>query len=51
MAQSRSDTLIIPVAGMTCAACVYHVGEAMRTVPGVADVSVNLATARATVKP
>ena len=49
MAQSRSDTLVIPVAGMTCAACVHHVGEAMRTVPGVAQVSVNLATARATV--
>ena len=49
MAGSKSDTLIIPVAGMTCAACVHHVGEAMRTVPGVSDVSVNLATARATV--
>ena len=34
---------------MTCAACVHHVGEAIRTVPGVADVSVNLATSRATV--
>ncbi len=49
MAQSNSDTLIIPVSGMTCAACVYHVGEAIRTVPGVANVSINLATARATV--
>ena len=49
MAQSNSDTLIIPVSGMTCAACVHHVGEAIRTVPGVADVSINLATARATV--
>ena len=49
MAQSRSDTIIIPVSGMTCAACVHHVGEAMRGVPGVAGVSVNLATARATV--
>ena len=49
MARSGSDTLIIPVAGMFCAACVHHVGEAMRTVPGVAEVSVNLATARATV--
>ena len=49
MAQSHSDTLIIPVSGMTCAACVHHVGEAIRTVPGVADVSINLATARATV--
>ena len=34
---------------MTCAACVHHVGEAIRTVPGVAGVSINLATARATV--
>ena len=34
---------------MTCAACVHHVGEAIRTVPGVAAVSINLATARATV--
>ena len=49
MARSNTDTLIIPVAGMTCAACVHHVGEAMRAVPGVADVSINLATARATV--
>ncbi len=49
MAQSHSDTLIIPVSGMTCAACVHHVGEAIRTVPGVSDVSINLATARATV--
>ena len=50
MAGTKSDTLIIPVAGMTCAACVHHVGEAMREVPGVAEVSVNLATARATVR-
>ena len=49
MARSNSETLIIPVAGMTCAACVHHVGEAIRTVPGVANVSINLATARATV--
>ena len=49
MARSNSDTLIIPVSGMTCAACVHHVGEAIRTVPGVANVSINLATARATV--
>ena len=49
MARPNTDTLIIPVAGMTCAACVHHVGEAMRAVPGVADVSVNLATARATI--
>ena len=34
---------------MTCAACVYHVGEALRSVDGVAEVSVNLATERATI--
>ena len=49
MTQPRSETLIIPVQGMTCAACVHHVGEALRTVPGVSEVSVNLATSRATV--
>ncbi len=49
MAQSNTDTLILPVSGMTCAACVHHVGEAIRTVPGVSGVSVNLATSRATV--
>ena len=49
MARSNSDTLILPVSGMTCAACVHHVGAAIRAVPGVSDVSVNLATARATV--
>ncbi|CAI8056169.1 Copper-exporting P-type ATPase [Geodia barretti] len=49
MTQQRSEILIISVAGMTCAACVHHVGEALRTVPGVGEVSVNLATSRATV--
>ena len=49
MTQPRSETLIIPVEGMTCAACVHHVGEALRTVPGVGEVSVNLATSQATV--
>ena len=49
MSQQRSDTLVLPVAGMTCAACVYHVSEALRSVDGVANVSVNLATERATI--
>ena len=39
-----------PVAGMTCAACVHHVGEALRAVPGVTGASVNLATASAAVE-
>ena len=40
----------ISVGGMTCAACVRRVENALREVEGVTDVSVNLATARATVK-
>ena len=37
------------VGGMTCAACVMHVEHALRTVPGVMDTAVNLATQRARV--
>lgn len=37
------------IEGMTCASCVAHVERAIRAVPGVADVSVNLATERADV--
>ena len=49
MSQQSSRTLVFPVSGMTCAACVYHVSEALRAVDGVSDVSVNLATERATI--
>ncbi len=49
MSQQSSKTLVFPVAGMTCAACVYHVSEALRSVQGVSEVSVNLATERATI--
>lgn len=42
--------LTLPVAGMTCAACVAHVEKALNEVPGVAKAIVNLATERATVK-
>ena len=49
MPQSTENTLVLPVAGMTCAACVYHVGEALRSVDGVTEVSINLATERATI--
>jgi len=34
---------------MTCAACVRRVEQAIREIPGVMDVAVNLATARATI--
>lgn len=40
--------LTLPVTGMTCAACVSHVSHALQDVPGVADVSVSLASEKAT---
>ncbi|MCS7283951.1 MAG: copper ion binding protein, partial [Anaerolineae bacterium] len=42
------QTLSIPVQGMTCAACVAHVEHALRSLEGVEDVTVNLATEKAT---
>ncbi len=45
--KQQSHTLIIR--GMTCASCVGHVERALSSVTGVSDVSVNLATEKATV--
>ncbi|MBP1804876.1 heavy metal translocating P-type ATPase [Rubellimicrobium aerolatum] len=42
--------LELGVEGMSCASCVAHVEEALKAVPGVAGVAVNLATERATVR-
>ena len=44
-----TDTIVLPVEGMTCASCVARVEKALRRVPGVSDVSVNLAAERAQV--
>lgn len=41
--------LNLPVGGMTCAACVNHVDQALRKAPGVADVNVNLITRAASI--
>jgi Cu+-exporting ATPase len=41
---------ILPIGGMTCAACVRHVERALNRVEGVVSVGVNLATERATVE-
>lgn len=43
------ETTTLHVSGMTCASCVGSVEDVLRAVPGVLDVSVNLATERATV--
>lgn len=41
---------IFPIRGMTCASCVGRVEEALKSVPGVVSVNVNLATEKATVE-
>jgi Cu+-exporting ATPase len=43
-------TIDLAVSGMTCASCVGRVEKALRRVPGVVDVSVNLATEQARVR-
>ena len=42
--------LVVPVRGMSCAACVSTVENTLRNVPGVLDASVNLATEEASVQ-
>lgn len=39
----------LPIGGMTCASCVATIENSLKDVPGVSDVSVNLATERGTV--
>jgi len=41
---------IFPVSGMTCAACVARVEQALSSVPGVISANVNLASEKATVE-
>lgn len=43
------QSLTLPVSGMSCASCVRRVETALARVPGVAAVSVNLATEQATI--
>src|SRR5512134_1333015 len=42
--------LTLPISGMSCASCVSHVEGALKELPGVANVVVNLATNKATLK-
>jgi Cu+-exporting ATPase len=44
------DKVTLPIGGMTRASCVAHVEGGLRSVPGVLNVNVNLATERATVE-
>jgi len=47
---SGSETTIISVGGMTCAACVRRVESALASVQGVEEASVNLASGKATIR-
>lgn len=46
---NSTQEMTIPISGMTCASCVSHVEKALNDVPNVKNVSVNLATERATI--
>ena len=45
------DDFAFDIEGMSCASCVARVERSIRAVPGVGEVSVNLATERASVRP
>lgn len=46
-AKTTESNITLPIEGMTCASCVFHVEKALSKVDGVDSVSVNLATERA----
>jgi P-type Cu+ transporter len=49
LAPQTTETLDLPVLGMTCASCQHHVEEALRATAGVESASVDLMTHRANV--
>lgn len=48
--ETRTQTLQFDVKGMSCASCVGNVESALNNMPGVQNVTVNLATEKATVQ-
>ncbi len=46
---SHDETIVLPVSGMTCAACQGRVQRTLSKMPGVRDASVNLMMANATI--
>jgi Au+-exporting ATPase len=44
-----SSAISLPIEGMTCASCVGRVEKALKAIPGVETVSVNLATEKASI--
>jgi Cu+-exporting ATPase len=48
--QAKTQKVILPVQGMSCASCVNRIRETLRQVPGVVTVNINFATEKATVE-
>lgn len=48
--KSSTELLTLDVDGMTCASCVFRVEKALKKLPGVEAVSVNLATEKASIR-
>ena len=46
----NSKTVIFPINGMTCSACVYHLTHALEDISGVENAAVSLVTEKAAVK-
>ncbi|TAJ28990.1 MAG: heavy metal translocating P-type ATPase, partial [Nitrospirae bacterium] len=49
-AKAATQTLTIPIEGMSCASCVAKIEQGLNDMPGVSSASVNLATEQATVE-
>lgn len=49
MHETRTESLTLPVLGMTCASCQHHVEEALRATPGVETARVDLMAHRASI--
>jgi P-type Cu+ transporter len=49
LAKSQTESVTLPVLGMTCAACQHHVEEALRSTEGVESARVDLMAHRASV--
>ena len=47
MGETLKSELALPVSGMMCASCVAHVEGALKELPGVSNVVVNLSTNKA----
>lgn len=47
---TKAEKIVLPIQGMTCASCVSKVEKTLRSLRGVVQVNVNLATERATIE-